>query len=69
MAWGGVIPMKMTSENHFFNMLKWIIFDQRFESQTSKVKFDPFIDSELLNTLIGIYIEVKPTPETIKSKV
>ena len=22
-------------------MLKWVIFDQKFESQTSKVKFDP----------------------------
>ena len=61
--------MKLLSENHLFTMLKWVIFDQRFESQTFYVIFDPLNHFNLLNILKDIYKYPKLSLETKKSRV
>ena len=63
------MSMKLISENHTFTMLKWVFFDQRFESHTFLVNFYPLKQFNLLNNLKGIYTVLKLSPETIKSKV
>ena len=61
--------MKLLSENDLFTMLKWVSFDQRFESQTFHVIFEPLNHFSLLNALKGTCAHPKLSPETINSKV
>ena len=61
--------MKLLSENHLFTMLKWVIFDHRFESQTFLVIFEPLNHFNLLNAPKSICAHPKLSPETKNLRV
>ena len=59
--------MKLAFENCYFTMLKWLNFDDRFESQIFQGNFDPLKPIIALKTIRGHLNISKTTPKIKRS--
>ena len=60
--------MKLAFENCYFTMLKWLNFNQRFESQILQGDFDPLKPIIALKTIRG-HLNISKTAPKLKDPI